>query len=67
MKRFSGPSGFGMELPYALLEPFINDGHLTLQCCASLGEKRYGLFPWWHDPGTPDFHQPARFCPVRLA
>ncbi|HWQ26446.1 MAG TPA: UDP-N-acetylmuramate dehydrogenase [Chlorobaculum sp.] len=64
--RFSGPSGFGMELSYKLLEPFINDGRIKLQCCASLGEKHYGLFPWWHDPGTPDFHQPGRFCPVRL-
>jgi UDP-N-acetylmuramate dehydrogenase len=66
MKRFSGPTGFGMELSYALLEPFIHEGRLKLQCCASLGNQRYGLFPWWHNPGTPDFHQPARFCTVRL-
>ncbi|NTU58446.1 MAG: UDP-N-acetylmuramate dehydrogenase [Chlorobiaceae bacterium] len=66
VKRFTGPSGFGMELSYALLEPFIHNGHLKLQCCASLGKQQYGLFPWWHDPGTPDFHQPERFCPVRL-
>jgi UDP-N-acetylmuramate dehydrogenase len=63
---FARETGFGMELSYALLEPFIHDGRLTLQCCTSLGEQRYGLFPWWHDDGTPDFHQPERFCVVRV-
>jgi UDP-N-acetylmuramate dehydrogenase len=66
VNRFRDPSGFGMELSYALLEPLIHEGRLKLQCCASLGEQRYGLFPWWHDPGNPDFHQPGRFCPVRM-
>ncbi|NTW51044.1 MAG: UDP-N-acetylmuramate dehydrogenase [Chlorobiaceae bacterium] len=66
LDRFSGSSGFGMEFTYALIEPFIHDGKLKLQCCASFGDQRYGLFPWWHDPGTPDFHQPGRFCPVRI-
>jgi len=66
LMMFTSSSGFGMELSFALLEPFIQDGRVKLQCCASPGEQRYGLFPWWHAPGTPDFHQPARFCPVRL-
>lgn len=61
-----GQTGFGMEFSFSLLEPFIRDGDLPLQCCASLGQGRFGLFPWWNDSGTPDFHQPARFCPVRL-
>ncbi len=64
---FAGSDGFGMELSYALLEPFIRDGEVSLQCCASPGGGSYGLFPWWDDPGTPDFHQPGRFCPVRFA
>jgi UDP-N-acetylmuramate dehydrogenase len=63
---FASETGFGMDLSYALLEPFIHDGRLTLQCCASLGDGRYGLFPWWHGEGVPDFHQPARFCVVRV-
>ena len=66
LMRFASSSGFGMEFSYALLEPFIRDGRLSLQCCASLGDQRYGLFPWWQDPGAPDFHQPAWFCGVRL-
>jgi UDP-N-acetylmuramate dehydrogenase len=63
---FASETGFGIEFSYALLEPFIHEGVLTLQCCFSLGEERYGLFPWWHSEGTPDFHQPTRFCVVRL-
>ncbi|NTW55273.1 MAG: UDP-N-acetylmuramate dehydrogenase [Chlorobaculum sp.] len=63
---FATETGFGMELSYALLEPFIHEGVLTLQSCASLGDERYGLFPWWHAEGAPDFHQPARFCVVRV-
>jgi len=63
---FASETGFGMELSYALLEPFIHDGVLTLQCCISLGDERYGLFPWWHTEGMPDFHQPERFCVVRV-
>lgn len=66
-KPFAGASGFGMELTWRQLEPYIHDGRLSLQCCASLGNGRYGLFPWWNDPGKPDFHQPERFCPVFLA
>ncbi len=66
VQRFAGPNGFGMELSYRLVEPFIREGILPLQCCSSLGEGRYGLFPWWNDAGEPDFHQPGRFCGVRL-
>jgi UDP-N-acetylmuramate dehydrogenase len=66
VRRFSGPDGFGMELSYRLVGPFIRNGILSLQCCSSLGEGRYGLFPWWNDAGTPDFHQPGRYCGVRL-
>ena len=64
--RFATETGFGMEFSYALLEPFIHEGVLTLQCCISLGDERYGLFPWWQAKGAPDFHQPARFCAVRV-
>jgi UDP-N-acetylmuramate dehydrogenase len=64
--RFADETCFGMELSYALLEPFIHEGVLALQCCFSLGDERYALFPWWHAEGAPDFHQPARFCAVRL-
>jgi UDP-N-acetylmuramate dehydrogenase len=66
VKPFATGEEFGMELSFALVEPFIRDGALWLQCCASLGEDRFGLFPWWDDAGTADFHQPARFCPVRV-
>ena len=66
LKSFVASEGFGMELSFGLLEPFIRDGELRMQCCASPGEGRFGLLPWWHAPGTPDFHQPSRFCPVRL-
>ncbi|NTV01441.1 MAG: UDP-N-acetylmuramate dehydrogenase [Chlorobiaceae bacterium] len=64
VKPFVKVDAFGMELSYSLLEPFIRDGELRMQCCASIGEGRYGLFPWWDDDGRPDFHQPSRFCPV---
>jgi len=63
---FAEESSFGMELSYSLMEPFIQDGLLSMQCCASLGNAQYGLFPWWDDAGKPDFHQPDRFCPVVL-
>jgi UDP-N-acetylmuramate dehydrogenase len=63
---FATETGFGMTLTSALLEPFIQDGRLTLQCAASLGDGRYGLFPWWCDEGKPNFHQPGRFCEVML-
>jgi UDP-N-acetylmuramate dehydrogenase len=66
VKPFAGKEGFGLTLSFATVEHFLQDGRLTLQCCASLGEARYGLFPWWHEPGKPDFHQPARFCRTRL-
>ena len=67
VKPFTGDSGFGMELSFALLEPFIRDAELPIQCCSSSGAGHYGLFPWWNDSGgMPDFHQPARFCPLRL-
>lgn len=63
---FTQGNEFGMELSFALVEPFICDGHLSVQCCASPGDGRYGLFPWWYGDGKPDFHQPDRFCPLRL-
>lgn len=66
VQPFSGEAGFGMEFSYELLEPFIRGNAMHLQCAASLGERRYGLFPWWCDEGTPDFHQPGRFCEVAL-
>lgn len=66
VKPFSGAQGFGMELSYELLEEFVRDNALHLQCAASLGENRYGLFPWWCDEGKADFHQPGRFCTVSL-
>ena len=66
VQPFAGEQGFGMELSYALLETFVCGNTLHLQCAASLGEGRYGLFPWWCDEGKVDFHQPGRFCEVRL-
>ncbi|MGC8774200.1 MAG: UDP-N-acetylmuramate dehydrogenase [Chlorobaculum sp.] len=63
---FASETGFGMEFSYALLEPFIHDDSLRLQCAVSLGDGRYGLFPWWNAEGAPDFHQPARYCVVRV-
>ena len=63
---FATGGEFGMELSYELLEPFISEGELRMQCCASLGEGGFGLFPWWGEAGKPDFHQPERFCPVTL-
>jgi UDP-N-acetylmuramate dehydrogenase len=66
VQPFSGKQGFGMELSFALLEKFVRSNALHLQCAASLGEGRYGLFPWWCDEGKPNFHQPGRFCEVRL-
>jgi len=66
VQLFAGDQGFGMELSYELLEPFIRDGSLHLQCAASLGNGRYGLIPWWCDDGKADFHQPGKFCEVRL-
>lgn len=67
VKPFAGAQGFGMELSYELLEEFVRGNALHLQCATSLGGGRYGLFPWWCDEGKPDFHQPGRFCEVRLA
>ncbi|NTU68273.1 MAG: UDP-N-acetylmuramate dehydrogenase [Chlorobiaceae bacterium] len=66
VKPFIKGDAFGMELSYSLVKPFIHDGELRMQCCASLGGNRYGLFPWWDSPETPDFHQPARFCPLSV-
>ncbi len=63
---FASETGFGMELSYSLLEPIIHDDTLRLQCAVSLGDERYGLFPWWRGEGAPDFHQPARYCVVRV-
>ncbi|MBV5327878.1 MAG: UDP-N-acetylmuramate dehydrogenase [Chlorobium sp.] len=65
--RFHDPNRFGMTFSYSLLEPFIVDRTLAMQCAASIGESRYGLFPWWKSPiGTPDFHQPDRYYRVQL-
>ncbi|HHE32778.1 MAG TPA: UDP-N-acetylmuramate dehydrogenase [Chlorobaculum parvum] len=63
---FADEQGFGMELSHKLLEEFVCGNALHLQCAASPGENRYGLFPWWCDEGKPDFHQPGRFCEVWL-
>ncbi len=59
---------FGMELNWAVLEPFVNNEQiLALQCCASSGRGEFGLFPWWEAPASPaDFHQPDRFFKTRL-
>lgn len=64
---FADRDGFGMTFSFRLLYPFLEKNILALQCCASLGDQRYGLFPWWKtDSETPDFHQPDRFLRVRL-
>ena len=63
---FAGDQGFGMELSYEMLEEFVCGNALHLQCAASFGENRYGLFPWWCDEGKADFHQPGRFCELAL-
>ncbi len=61
---------FGMELSFRLLEPFIGEGTIALQCCFSSGRGEYGLFPWWSESSTglkpADFHQPAHYFPVTL-
>ncbi len=61
---------FGMEFSYRLLEPFIAEGSMVIQCCLSSGRGEYGLFPWWSASSTrlkpADFHQPANFFPVTL-
>ncbi len=65
--RFADRDGFGMTFSFRLLYPFLEKNRLSLQCCASLGDQRYGLFPWWKTASeTPDFHQPDRFLRVRL-
>lgn len=66
--RFSGVEGsFGMTFSFRLLESLLEDGVLSIQCAASLGKSRYGLFPWWPDTDSkPDFHRPERFCRIRL-
>ena len=66
VQPFAVDQGFGMELSYEMLEEFVRGNALHLQCAASLGENRYGLFPWWCDEGKTDFHQPGRFCEVKL-
>ncbi|MBM3163151.1 MAG: UDP-N-acetylmuramate dehydrogenase [Chlorobi bacterium] len=59
--------GFGMTFSYALLYPFLDRNVLSLQCAASLGDGRYGLFPWWCAADEqPDFHQPGRFFRIML-
>ena len=58
---------FGMEFSYKLLEPFLNGQRIALQCCASTGRGKYGLFPWWEASSAPaDFHQPERFYTIAL-
>lgn len=58
---------FGMEFTYALLEPFISEGRVSLQCFVSTGRGEYALFPWWPSPSLPaDFHQPDQFFRVVL-
>lgn len=66
--RFVEDGSFGMEFSYALLEPFIAENVIALQCCGSTGRGEYGLFPWWPDKKEPaDFHQPDSFFRIRLA
>ncbi|NTW83628.1 MAG: UDP-N-acetylmuramate dehydrogenase [Chlorobiaceae bacterium] len=61
-------AGFGMEFSYELLRPFIREGSLAMQCCASSGGGQYGLFPWWNEPEKPaDFHQPGKFFRIQLS
>jgi len=58
---------FGMEFSYQLLQPFISDGIIALQCCASTGRGEHALFPWWEASHSPaDFHQPAHFYHISL-
>jgi UDP-N-acetylmuramate dehydrogenase len=65
--RFRENGLFGMEFSYELLEPFIKDGVISLQCCASTGRGEYGLFPRWADTKEPaDFHRPAAYFRSRL-
>ncbi len=67
IRLLQGDAEFGMELSYELLQPFVSEGVIALQCCASTGKEEYGLLPWWKDPSKPaDFHQPGYFFRVRL-
>lgn len=62
-----GREGFGMTFSFHLLQPLICRDALSLQCAASLGKERYGLFPWWgRREEKPDFHQPGRFFRIQL-
>ncbi|NTW10349.1 MAG: UDP-N-acetylmuramate dehydrogenase [Chlorobiaceae bacterium] len=68
VRRFCDNGLFGMEFTYALLEPFIAEGNVALQCCASSGRGEYGLLPLWPSRKEPaDFHQPAAFFRARLS
>ncbi len=65
--RVQGEGLFGMEFSWELLQPFINEGKLALQCAASSGRGGLALFPWWNQAPRPaDFHQPERFFRIRL-
>jgi UDP-N-acetylmuramate dehydrogenase len=68
VRFMDGNDGFGMTLSYALLQPFLDSDVLSLQCAASFGDGRYGLFPWWCTAADeqPDFHQPDRFFRIML-
>ncbi|NTU45684.1 MAG: UDP-N-acetylmuramate dehydrogenase [Chlorobiaceae bacterium] len=67
MTMVNDEGSFGMEFSYTLLQPFISEGRVSLQCCMSTGRGEYGLFPWWNNPKKPaDFHQPDRFFRVML-
>jgi UDP-N-acetylmuramate dehydrogenase len=56
-----------MEFSWELLQPFVTEGVLSMQCAASTGGGSYGLFPWWGTPSSPaDFHQPDQFYRVTL-
>jgi UDP-N-acetylmuramate dehydrogenase len=57
---------FGMQLTYDLLQPFIDNDMISLQCASSLGGGRYGLFPWWQAQTAADFHRPDAFYRVLL-
>ncbi|MCX6178549.1 MAG: UDP-N-acetylmuramate dehydrogenase [Chlorobiales bacterium] len=67
LRMVHGEGYFGMEFSYKLLQPFMHNEILELQCCASSGRGEYGLFPWWEPSSAPaDFHQPAHFYHIRL-
>ena len=65
--KVQGDRLFGMEFSWELLQPFVKERILALQCSASSGRGELALFPWWNNAPLPaDFHQPERFFRIRL-